>query len=645
MIDKLNELKNTFMYNSYRARIVFLTIVALLAWIFLIGLSFNIQVYKSDYYTTRAKNQSIKRNIWKAKRGKIFDRNNKVLALNGELKTINAKGRIRKSTRFYPYGTDGAQVIGAVGSDGNGKMGLEFMFDTLLSGADGWSYSRVDVNRKYYPGMEIDGREPTPGVDIVLTLDMEIQAILEAALEKGVSKLEAKKGTAIIIDPNSGDVLGMASYPGFNPNYLYSSNSSLMRNDIIGMVYEPGSIFKLITASSALEEKSLKLDDVITGDDGKYETMNGQLIRDHSFHEKMSPADAMAYSSNVAFAKIADKLGAKEYYKYLRKFGFGSPTGIKLSGEESGVVKSINKWSGRTLVTMAMGHEILVTPLQMIMAYVAIANGGELLVPRIIKEWRDPRTGELISKVNKQVVRRVVSEETAANVRELLKGVVEYGTARNIKSDWIDFGGKTGTAEKFLMGEHKYSHKLNVSSFIGMVPATDPRFVCMVVIDEPKTKTTASYTAAPIFKEIIENVYLSPVLAPVTSRAVYRNRKNDLEVDLFVGTSVSDAKKYSKSSKYPIVIDGEEGKIVAQSVMAGAKISSKDTVHLRSAKIEYGVMPDLKGLSLRNALVLLDPMGARVEYVGKGRVDQQIPQAGEVLYTDQMCQLELKEES
>jgi len=618
-------------------RLQVLFLLALAAWGVLIFRTFHIQVVEREYYSDRAENQSTRRILWKPERGRVMDRNYQPLVVNAELPE-NSEWQ-PYSNRVALYGDLAAQVVGTVGKDGDGLLGVEYQFDEELRGVDGFTYRRIDASNHYYPGMEVEGRPPVPGMDLVLTLDMEIQTITEQVLRKGVRELEASRGTAIVMDPRTGEVLSMASYPTFDPNHPSEINRSTTRNGMTGIVYEPGSTFKIVTAAAAIEERTMDLHKTIDGSGGRFKTQGGQIIRDTKDHGVMSFADAMAYSSNVAFAKIANTVGSRRFYRFVRGFGFGTQTGLDLPGEERGQLKPVSDWSGRTLVTMAMGHEILTTPMQVVMAFAAVANGGELLRPRVVKGWRHPETGEMVRSTEKQVTRRVISEETASTIRQLLREVVQRGTGRNLKSNWLDIAGKTGTAEKYVDGA--YDRSLNLSSFVGMVPASNPRFVCMVLVDEPKKYHSGAMTAGPIFKEIMEKIYLSPKLAPATSRIVYHAPQAGHKVSLWVGRGINEVKAAKTKLPYPIAVKGSGSLIVAQSVMAGASIPKGDTLFVTTANIQAGEMPDLSGMTLRDALSLLDPQGLKVKISGKGVVHEQTPAPGTKIQTGAECELKL----
>lgn len=621
--------------SQERIRILIVLMVAVLGLLFF--RTFQIQILEGNTYEDRAENQSRRRQIWKPERGKIIDRNGLLLASSIQTASDHAT-----SKRFFPQGHLASQLLGFVGREGQGLQGLEYFFEEKLRGIDGWSYQTVNAQRKAMPGLERKGRAPTPGLEMVLTIDQMVQEITENAIRKGFQKLEADRVSAVVLNPNNGEILAMASYPDFDPNYVQSARGKAIRNDLVSLVYEPGSTFKIVTACAALEEQTINPLKMIDGEGGRLRLRHGEVIRDTKDHGQMNMTDAMAYSSNVAFAKIASTLGNERFYRFARAFGFGSPTMVEIPGEESGSLKPPHEWSGRTLVTMAMGHEVMATPLQMAMAFATVANGGELLEPRVIREWRNPNTGEIVEQSSRRVVRRVISKETAAMVRSMLHEVVRRGTARNIKSDFLDFAGKTGTAEKFDRSENRYNRNSMVSSFIGMVPSNNPQYVTAVVVDEPRTARVGARTAAPIFQEIMERIYLNPKVSPVQFQLTQVESLDPCAELNLVGMGVSAAKELARKYGCHLDLKGSGAQIISQKVDNHSKQPSLTVLAgnpLRKA------MPDLRGLPARDALELLGSLQGQVEIAGQGFVREQFPLPEMPVYRGQNLKLILGEGS
>ncbi|HKP97470.1 MAG TPA: penicillin-binding transpeptidase domain-containing protein [Fibrobacteria bacterium] len=628
-------------------RILTLGFLLAIAWIGMIGRVAWVQVVRSGYYREMASSQSIRRNVVAPKRGEILDRDLQKLVVNADVELesgafSDAKGnvtsaRMRKLSRVCPQGFLAGQVLGTVGKDGYGQLGLEYFLDRELRGTDGWKYLRHDVNNHYYPGFEERQKEAVNGTNVVLTLDSKLQEIVEHALERGVQKAGAKQGVAIIVDPYTGDILAMANYPFYNPNTRDGEDKDAWKNQAVVKVYEPGSTFKIITTAALLEEKLIKPTDSIDGENGQYK-ISGQTIRDTHAHGKISFTDALAYSSNICFAKASTRLRPETFYKYIRSFGFGMKSGVGLPAEESGVLKAVGEWSGRTQSTIAFGHEISTTPLQVAMAAAAIANGGMLMKPRIVKAWTD-NAGRVVRELPSRAVRRVMSEATADQVKAMMAAVVEYGTASDIKSDRIDMAGKTGTAEKIDAETGKYVHGLFNSSFLGMAPVEKPEFVCMVLLDEPSQFKYGGQSAAPIFREIVDRVMANPdyplarrALKPAAPVAVAPAADSSPEADA-AGFRYADAKRALSGAPQGMRAGGSGAGIVVSDAAAPAPAS-------RAAR-DSRSMPDLNNHTLRDALLKLKDLGLDVEYTGTGRIIRQEPAVGVPVKPGRKCILTL----
>jgi cell division protein FtsI/penicillin-binding protein 2 len=644
-------------------RILTLGFLLALVWCGMILRVSWVQVVKSGYYREMASSQSIRRNVVAPKRGEILDRDLQKLVVNADVELdpgalsdakVNGPMRVRKLSRVCPQGTLAGQVLGTVGKDGYGQLGLEYFLDRDLRGTDGWKYQRHDVKNHYYPGFEERQKAAVNGANVVLTLDSRLQEITEHALERGVQKAGAKQGVAIIVDPYTGDVLSMANYPFYNPNTRDGEGKDAWKNQAVVKVYEPGSTFKIITSAALLEEKLIKPTDTVDGENGQYK-IAGQSIRDTHPRGRISFTDALAYSSNICFAKVATRLRPETFYKYVRSFGFGMKSGIGLPAEESGVLKSVGEWSGRTQSTIAFGHEISATPLQVVMAAAAIANGGTLMKPRIVKAWTD-NDGKVVQEIRPRAVRRVMSESTADQVREMMAAVVDYGTAMDIKSDRLQLAGKTGTAEKIDAETGKYVHGLFNSSFVGMAPKEHPDLVCLVLLDEPSSFKYGGQSAAPIFREIVDRVMANPDY-PLARRAL-----KDAEAASDSTIAVTDAPAYrTADAKRPVSASGrameadgeaemvlaQAPKLSAQSAKSGAKARAADTAGggraaaVSQAAPDARAMPDLDNNTLRDALLKLKGLGLDVEYSGTGRIIRQEPAAGTPVKAGRKCILTL----
>jgi cell division protein FtsI/penicillin-binding protein 2 len=478
-------------------------------WLFMLGRVFHVQVLQSNGYQDMAASQSVRRDVLLPRRGEIFDRQLNQLAVNAELKlSDDGKGRDWTLSRVCPNGALAGQVLGNVGRDGFGQAGLELANDKVLRGSDGWRYARHDVRNRYYPEFDPRAEQAVDGRDVILTLDLPLQAIVEQALERGVQRVGAKRGTAIFVEPKSGDLLAIANYPFYNPNIRGVEANQTWKNLSVSMQYEPGSTFKVIAAAALLEEQAISSEDTLDGEQGQW-SLAGQLIRDTHPYGRISFRDALAFSSNICFAKAGGLVPKSSFYRYLRSFGFGMKTGVALPAEESGSLKSVADWSGRTQQTLAFGHEISVTPLQLVMAISAIANDGILMRPRIVKGFRDGISNDYEDNPSRKV-RQVISAKTAKQVREMMQAVVDFGTAAEIKRLDLPMAGKTGTAEKIDPETGKYLQGSFHSSFIGMAPSEQPTLVGLVLVDEPSQFKYGGQCAAPIFREIIDRLAVMP---------------------------------------------------------------------------------------------------------------------------------------
>ncbi|OGS34924.1 MAG: hypothetical protein A2293_06670 [Elusimicrobia bacterium RIFOXYB2_FULL_49_7] len=400
--------------------------------------------------------------------------------------------------RQYPENTMACHVLGMVGKESNGLEGIELFANSYLTGE-----KIKNLRCRDGRGREISEKLLDPddlrGADVYLTLDRNLQFMAEQEIDRAWRESKSKKALIIIQDPSTGEILALASRPAFNPqNRNGAWNNS--RNPAISDILEPGSTFKIITAAAALEEKVVSRKEVVWCEEGKYSVF-GHTIKDHEPKGLLSFDEIMQYSSNIGVAKISQRLGKEKLYHYVRQFGFHAPTGIDLPGEAKGLLKLPTEWSGLSLPTISFGQEIGVTPIQMINAYSAIANGGELLEPRIIKEVRNP-SNEVVFTSDRRVIRRAVSQAVAAQLRDMLIGVVEKGTGQMAKVPNYSVGGKTGTAQKRDNVTKRYSSSAYVASFCGIIPANDPKLTIMVLLDEPKGDYWASSLAAPVFSRV-----------------------------------------------------------------------------------------------------------------------------------------------
>jgi len=417
------------------------------------------------------------------------------------VRALNIKGIdfIKEPQRVYPNGVLASHVLGFADMDNNGIEGLELKFDMFLKGVQGYRYATRDAKQREVPAYEYKEIQPLDGDSIVLTIDNMIQSIAERQLEDGYEKYNAKGACIIVMDPYSGDILALANRPSYDPNNAKNSPPDFRRNRAICDFFEPGSSFKIVAASGLLEEKAVKPSEKFFCENGEYKWY-GHIYHDHKPHGWLTFREVIKHSSNIGTMKAAQKLGKDRLYKYIKKFGFGERTGIELPGEVNGVARHPATWSKLSLCSISMGQEVTVTALQLACAISALANGGNLVRPRIIQRIQD-NSGRIIQRFEAKNPQRVISEETAKEMRDILRGVVDNGTAELAEVDGYFPAGKTGTAQK-IEPNGTYSHRKFTASFIGFAPYDNPKFVIAVIMDEPRPFYYGGVVCAPVFKKV-----------------------------------------------------------------------------------------------------------------------------------------------
>jgi len=411
---------------------------------------------------------------------------------------IEGLGFVTEAKRFYPKGKLASHILGFVGIDNQALEGVELEYDGYMK----------TVGGKVSFGRDASGRTLSSGVDreamgnnIVLTIDEGLQYLVEKELNKAMRQWRASAASVIMMDPFSGEVLALANRPTYDPNRPGMARAAYRRNRAITDCYEPGSTFKIIIGIAALEEKIAKPNTLFDVHKGFIE-VGGKTIRDTHKYETLAFKEVIQKSSNVGSITIGMKLGKERIYKYAKRLGFGEETGIDLPGEVSGWISPPEKWSGTSIGAISIGQEVAVTPLQILRAYAAIANGGYLVRPHIVSKVISPE-GQVFPPSRDDSMKRVISESTAETFKEILKSVVEEGgTGRKAVIDGNDVAGKTGTAQIINPVTKRYSKEKFVSSFVGFVPADNPRLAMIVVIYEPKGEIYGGVVAAPVFREI-----------------------------------------------------------------------------------------------------------------------------------------------
>lgn len=411
-------------------------------------------------------------------------------------------GSERTRVRVYPHGGLAGHVLGFTSIDGQGLEGIERGLDADLRG----EVEALDVERDARGRrMVVDGGwRPLPrvGATVELTIDAALQRAAEAALQKAVDEFQAEAGTAVVLEPHTGEVLALANEPRFDPNQFSGSSPGEWRNRAVTDVYEPGSTFKAFLAAAALDTGSIRAQDKIYCEHGRY-PVGRRVIHDHHPLGVLTFAEVIHKSSNIGCAKVAEQIGSEGFAVAIERFGFGRKTGIDLPGEVPGMVRPVERWGRIHLITTAFGQGIAVTALQLTRAFAAIANGGVLMRPYVVRRV-STEDGRMRHVGRPHAEGRVISREAAAVLTDILRGVVEEGTGRQAKLDGFTVAGKTGTAQKVDPGTGRYHPRARMSSFIGFVPADDPRLVILVVIDSPRRATYGGVVAAPAFRQIAE---------------------------------------------------------------------------------------------------------------------------------------------
>ena len=491
--------------------------------------------------------------------------------------------------RFYPKLELAAHVLGFVGIENKGLAGVERTFEKVIRGTEGRMLLQVDARRK-----RMDSRvqvAPTAGATVELTLDLYLQHIAERELKAGVEHFNAAGGTAIVMDPRNGEILALASYPTFDPNAFQKFTDDEKRDRAIQDVYEPGSTFKIVTASAALEDGVFRLDELIDTNPGVITFPGRKPITEAKSHNYgvLSLHDAIVKSSNVGAIKIGLRVGPERMGRFVQQFGFGQALLPDLAGQSRGIVWNPSQLNDSALASVSMGYQVSVTPLQMVTATSVVANGGMLFQPHVVRAIVRDGVREPVAITP---LRRVISAETARQLTTIMEGVVasDIGTAKTARVEGFDVAGKTGTASKLING--RYSTSAYNVSFVGFVPSRDPAFAILVVIDTPRKGSAYGGTvAAPIFQRIADAALRQQVIPPTV---------NPLPVVLASHTSATASHAISGPRERPAMLPA-----------GGAP-----------------VMPDVRGLSAREALRVLSAAGLMVRLTGTGVVDAQTPEPG-----------------
>lgn len=570
----------------------------------------------------------------------------------------------KEPKRFYPARDLAAQVLGSVGMEDTGQSGIEHEFDEQLRGKAGKMFISVDARKQWFSDVE---KQPDPGDNVVLTIDKNIQYIAEKELDQAIHDTKAIAGTVIVENPHTGEVLALANRPTFNPNLRKEIKPETLTNRAVSYVYEPGSAFKVVTISAALEEKLTNPNELVDCQMGSI-VYNRMRIRDSKPHGVLPVWGVLAESSNVGTIKIALRLGEDRYYKYIRGFGLGQQTGIELPGETRGITKPPSRWSKVSIAAISIGQEVGVSPIQLSGVISTFANDGVYVAPRIVAGTVPPQ-GALQTVVFHPVEgRRVISPYTAAEMRSMMQKVVLEGTARRASLDGYTAGGKTGTGQKIDPATGAYSKTKYNATFAGFAPLNNPQVVVAVILDSPVGLHQGGQVSAPVFRRITQQVleYLHVPhdlpLAPQHQLLMAKVKDKDLEEGTpdhpgepletaEVNTGATDAPQESQNvAREPTTTRAERGSTnVVQAAMhepmptapgaqpADAKtpvVSTEQSKLPTSGTVVLDVeqggieVPSFVGKTFRGAVEAAQDAGLELETVGSGVARQQNPVAG-----------------
>ncbi len=576
----------------------------------------------SKELTSRLKNakQAKRQFVWLARR--VDDE------LSKQIQDLKLKGvHVRKEAkRFYPNGSLAAHILGYVGLDEVGLAGVEQFHNQRIRGEAGKISFETDAYQRSYESFET---QTSAGQTIVLTIDQMIQYRAEQSLAAAVERTQAKSGTAIVLDPRTGEILALANAPTFDPNKVAESKPESRANDALQNIYEPGSTFKIVAFSAAIEEGLVKPDDHIDCQMGSI-TVSGRVVRDHHAFGSLTISDALAKSSNVAAIKLGLRVGDQRMFDYMKRYGFGSRTGIELPGETNGILRPVSRWQPSSMGSLAMGQEIGVTPVQMAAAFGTLANGGLRITPHLVREIR--RDDGSIAYTATPEQRRVVRSDTASALCGMLENVTLNGTAKQAQLNGYTAAGKTGTAQKIDPKTRTYSTTKHIASFVGFAPVTNPAVVIIVVIDEPAGAYHGGDVAAPVFREIAEQVLPGLNIAPDTE--LNQATSQDL-----VAQNLGSPEDADRARETMQRVNQEREATVPTVAQIGSQPTSSEVLYALASNRAV-LMPDLRGRSVRDAARICAQLGLQLEARGEGRALRQSPEPGSELANGQTVQVD-----
>ncbi len=650
-----------------------MVIVVFVVLIVLIGRLFTIQITQHQKYSKIAKRQQNKSLKIKAERGVITDRNGELLAytkndvslfvdtrmttkrekikiakrfaslfgksekhylklLNSAKKNICLEKKASKEkilklsdfivsgyfqvedySRVYPYGSLASHILGFANRKLVGVAGVEKQLNKFLVGRDGSQFIENDVRGRVVTVSKKYSVEPVAGNSIELTINKNYQKILEEEVSKGLKKYKGETAVGIIMNPKTGEILALTNQPDYDPaNYnLYSDRER--RNRALTDTYEPGSTMKPLVMSMLIEEDLTYESEKVNTENGRYRT-KGITISDTHEYRYLTASEIITHSSNVGIAKLSDRMDANTFYRYLRNYGFGNLTSVDLPGEAAGLLKKPKSYSKVSKKFISFGYEIGVTPIQLLTAYCALVNGGDLLQPYIVKSIKDAR-GNVVEEFSKTKIRTVISEKTSKRIIEMMKDVVENGTGKEAQLPTIQVAGKTGTTQRLV--NHKYSNKDYNSSFVGFFPADNPKYISLIVVKSPKIGRYGGRVAAPIFREVAARI---------------------VESDKSIIINKSFRRISDDSKKYAI----EDTR--AEDIFTTSNLPTETEKGKREVSFvgDSSVMPNLINYTKRDAIKILNDLGIKYKVIGSGTVISQSVKAGKKIKGISICELKCK---
>ena len=671
----------TRIYQQYQRRISFLSLLVIFAWGGLGYRLFNIQVVDAEKYFKQGHKQGQTKEILSAIRGNIFDTNGTPLTRNiihytiaadpskvqnkqyvaNELskstgkpsnyytKKLNSENNFvylernlqkkyakslidenidgiiinRLAHRSYPQDNIGGQLIGFTNVDDIGLAGIEHVYDKQLSGIDGWivkqcsGLGNTNLNNNY------PKQEPRDGADILLTINIEYQSVLQEELLKQLKKTDAISASGVIINPQTGAILAMGSVPDFNPNQPNKYATENQKNRVFTDQFEPGSTFKIVAATAAIDKNLVKIEDEFDCEDGTFQ-YKSVTINDHKPHSVLTFGEIIEKSSNIGIIKVASQIGDKSLYKYAQDYGFGTPANIGLNAESGGTLRKLGDWSQISLAEISMGHEVGITALQLAMAYGAVANGGILLKPYIINNI-NTIDGISIYSEEPKVIRKIANNDIMTQLSQLLVNAVETGTGIEAYIPGWQVAGKTGTAQKYVNGV--YSHTKFISNFVGYLPASNPQLLCVITLDEPKLGYHWGGTgAAPVFKRVMERIINLDDSIQMPNKIIKESLNR---------APILVEKRFFKSNK----TRNNEPVFLSSFAVESDPVPTTKNIQKNETKI---VIPNVKGMSLKKAIITLQKSGLESKFAGSGTVVWQSPKPGTVSMMGTICSIGLE---